>query len=105
MYPDIMGVMFDCTEQDRACVNVEICFTFERRGTRKTIDTIAEQRHVTDEEFKALMRSEADRMAQQGTLLKDEKGVYRFTKHGDGSYSWEPAGMKGRAEYLIKRYF
>ena len=97
-----MGIIDGGTERDLARAEVDICFTFEPRGTERTIEQIFEKRHTTNPNLRILMQEEADDMVKRRHLLVEGRKVYVFSKDSQGKYSWQSAS---RIRDYLRGYF
>jgi len=86
-----MGIIDGGTMRDLARAEVDICFTFEPRGTGMTIEQILEKRGTTNPNLRRLMQEEADNMVRRRFLFYDKDRTYVFSKDHQGNYSWQPA--------------
>ena len=92
-----MGVCSGGTMRDLAQTEVDICFSFEPKGTKKTIEQILNQRSPKNPILRKIMGEEADKMVAQKFLSYDENGqVHIFSKDSQGAYSYQPANIINR---------
>ena len=86
-----MGIMVGGTIEDLARSEVTINFTFEPKGTKKSLDEIFKARRITNEEMRRLCQQEADLMVERRFMLYDGDGVHTFSKDDQGNYFWREA--------------
>ena len=100
-----MAMIEGGTARDMAQASVAICFNFEPRGTKKTIEQILSERKIQDESLRTLCQEEADRMVQVKSLHTDRDGkTYVFSKDQQGEYSWQPATRMDVLKYRLRRF-
>lgn len=99
-----MGIAEGGTIRDLARANVSICFSFEPRRTKKTIEQILNERGITDPNLRQACQEEADRMVEQRVLyIRKDRINYVFSKDDQGTYSLQPATRLDVLRYHLKR--
>ena len=93
------------TIESLAQTHVDLCFSFEPKGTKKSIEDILRERSISNPNVRSLCKQEAEKMVDQRCLLYDNEGKWVFSKDEQKNYSWEPARIKDRVVNLWKRYF
>ena len=97
-----MGVGVDVSIEDMAQSSVLINFTFEPKGTKRSISDIIKNRNITDNSFKELCGQEADSMVERKFLSIEKTGTYVFSKDKQGNYFWKEATFGDKiANYFI----
>lgn len=92
------------TARDMAKAQVSICFSFEPRGTKKTIEQILSERNIQEESLRTLCQEEADSMVKNRLLHTDRDGeTYIFSKDPQGNYSWQLATRADVLKYRVRR--
>lgn len=100
---DVDGGTMAYLAQSGVLSDIVLSFTFEPKGTKKTLKEIFRDRDITDQYMKSLYQQEADRMVAQRYLLHEKDGVWVFSKDEQGRYSWEHARYKDRVMNFINR--
>ena len=96
-----MGVCVGGTERDMANAEVSICFTFEPRGTKKSLEDIYKQRNTPDN-FKPRIKAEAEDMVAKKFMLVEGRNLYVFSKDKQEKYFWKPATLADRGRYYLR---
>ena len=101
-----MGVMEGGTMSDLARIQISLSFDFEKKGTKKTIEQIFNERAVGDRVLFPLAKKEANRMVARRFLHHNlDKRIYVFSRDGDGKYSWQPATFTDRILNYFSKHF
>ena len=90
------------TERDLAQALVSICFSFEPKGTQKTIEQILSERNIQDKLLRTLCQEETERMVENRFLHLSNDGNYAFSKDSQGRYSWQPATKLDVLRYRLR---
>ena len=85
-----MGIVNGGTIEDLANAEISVCFSFEPRGTRKSLEDIYSQRS-TSKELKPLIKKEVERMVKKKYMLIEGKETYVFSRDTENKYYWKKA--------------